>query len=48
LPLPLAPPVTVIHASLAVAVQLQPEPAVTVAVAVPPLDAELCEVGDTP
>jgi hypothetical protein len=48
LPVPLAPPVTVIHAALLVAVQLQVEPAVTAVLPVPPLDAALCDVGEMP
>ena len=48
MPLPEAPAVTVIHASLLTAVQLQPVPAVTVTVPVAAADvARLDEVGAT-
>lgn len=46
LPVPLAPPVTVIQPALLVADQPQLEPAVTVVLPVPPLDATLCDVGE--
>jgi hypothetical protein len=46
LPVPLLPPVTVIHDwLLLVAVQAHPLPAVTVAVCEPPAAATFCEVG---
>ena len=46
LPDPLAPAVTVIHASLATAVHEQPAAAVVVIVAVPPLDVTVLDVGE--
>ena len=46
-PEPLAPPVTVSHAALSVAVHAQPEPVVSERVAVPPPTATLVVDGDT-
>jgi hypothetical protein len=46
LPLPLAPAVTVIQASLLTAVQLQPVPAVTVTVPVVAEDVGFTDVGE--
>ena len=45
LPLPLAPPVTVIHPSLLTAVQPHPAPAVTLTLPLPPPAATLALVG---
>ena len=41
-PVPLAPPVTVIHEALLAAVHAQPAPAVTVLLPVPPAAANAC------
>jgi hypothetical protein len=46
-PLPLAPPVTVIHAALLVAVQAHPVAPVTDALVVPPAAGAVNESGDT-
>ena len=46
LPVPLAPPVTVIHAALLAAVQAQPAPAVTALLPVPPAAAKASLVGE--
>jgi hypothetical protein len=46
-PEPLAPPVTLNHPTLLVAVHAQPEPAVSERVAVPPPTATLVVSGDT-
>jgi len=48
LPDPLAPDVTEIHDALVAAVQPHPLVEVTATEFVPPLDADDCDVGDTP
>ena len=45
-PVPLAPPVTVIHAALLAAVHAHPAPAVTVLLPVPPAAAKVSLVGE--
>jgi hypothetical protein len=46
LPVPVAPALTVIHATLLVAVHAQPVAAVTVTVPLPPAEVGLADVGE--
>jgi hypothetical protein len=46
LPVPVAPALIVIHATLLVALHAQPDAALTVTVALPPADVGLADVGE--